>query len=156
MQSLQRTPFLSEEARQSKLNVAIAITGMFHPSPGVLHIESTRLLYKTRKRYGSLTTIIGCGQRFERVALQYRDGRGMRPCTWGCVIGFGHRIYLQPQGTWVFFTPQRHRKLFDQPTKILADNPAQKRAHHQLTLPYSCTDCTALRHFLHPTGHRSQ
>jgi hypothetical protein len=25
---------------------------------------------------------------------------------------------------------------------------------HRLTLPYSCTGCTALRHLLHPPGHR--
>ena len=73
----QRTPFVTEEARQSKLNVVITITGRFHPSPGVLQIENTRLLYKTRKRHGSLTMIIGCGQRFERV-----EGATMTEGAW--------------------------------------------------------------------------
>ena len=63
-------------------------------------------------------------------------------------LGFLHPptldIALNPIGNSPIFT---HR--IDQLTKI-PDNSAQKRARHQVILPYSCTRCTTLRHFLRP------
>ena len=153
MQSLQRTSFLTEEARQSRR----CHRNNRRVPPIARCTVHKSCIKNTRKRHGSLTTIIGRGQRCEALnasrALPWRKGHAAVTHLGLCNRLWASYIFATSRQLAFLHPPTLKSPLESHPLH----NPARRRAvikspHHSYM---GCT-VSAPHHFLHAPGHRSK